>query len=30
MVVAAIGIPLVYMVWAGDGAKWPNPWKSRL
>jgi hypothetical protein len=29
-VVALIGLPIVYMVWGGDGVKWPNPLKSKL
>lgn len=29
-VIALLGIPMMYFVWGGDGAKWPNPLKSKL
>jgi hypothetical protein len=29
-VIALLGIPMMFFVWGGDGAKWPNPLKSKL
>lgn len=26
--IGACGLPIMYMVWGGDGSKWPNPLKA--